>query len=57
MNWSPSTLLSFSAPANLLPKRFPLLIKLLDCHELLSVQVHPTDEIAQRLLNEPMGKN
>ena len=36
--------------------RFPLLIKLLDCHQLLSIQVHPTDELAPRLANEPLGK-
>jgi len=29
--------------------RFPLLIKLLDCHDWLSIQVHPNDEQAQRL--------
>lgn len=41
------------APAN---GRFPLLIKLLDCHDLLSIQVHPTDELAPRLANETFGK-
>jgi mannose-6-phosphate isomerase len=35
---------------------FPLLVKWLDCDELLSVQVHPTDSLAQKLLNEPRGK-
>jgi mannose-6-phosphate isomerase len=35
---------------------FPLLIKFLDCHELLSVQVHPDDETAERLLGEKQGK-
>lgn len=35
---------------------FPLLIKFLDCHELLSVQVHPNDEAAQGLLKEDSGK-
>ncbi len=35
---------------------FPWLIKFLDCHELLSVQVHPDDATAQRLLGEPYGK-
>jgi mannose-6-phosphate isomerase len=30
--------------------RFPLLIKLLDCADWLSVQVHPNDEQAQRLV-------
>jgi len=29
--------------------RFPLLIKLLDCHDWLSVQVHPDDEQARRM--------
>ncbi len=33
--------------------RFPLLIKLLDCEEKLSLQVHPPAEIAQRLGGEP----
>src|SRR5262245_22701241 len=28
---------------------FPLLIKLLDCHDWLSIQVHPTDELAPQL--------
>lgn len=35
---------------------FPLLIKYLDCHDLLSVQVHPDDEAARRLLGDPAGK-
>ncbi len=33
--------------------RFPLLIKLLDAHERLSLQVHPPTEIAARLGGEP----
>lgn len=33
------------------PQRFPLLIKLLDCQDWLSVQVHPDDHQAQRLLS------
>lgn len=37
-------------------RRFPLLIKLLDCHERLSVQVHPDDRTAGELLGEPNGK-
>jgi mannose-6-phosphate isomerase len=37
-------------------ERFPLLIKWLDCDDLLSVQVHPDDDGAQRLLGEPCGK-
>jgi mannose-6-phosphate isomerase len=36
--------------------RFPLLVKLLDCNDLLSIQVHPTDELAARLLPGEMGK-
>lgn len=32
--------------------RFPLLIKLLDCKEWLSVQVHPNDEQARKLVGE-----
>ena len=32
-----------------LPGRFPLLIKLLDCAEWLSVQVHPDDDQARRM--------
>lgn len=35
---------------------FPLLIKWLDCDELLSVQVHPSNASAQRLIQEPRGK-
>ncbi|MGE3818084.1 MAG: type I phosphomannose isomerase catalytic subunit [Isosphaeraceae bacterium] len=37
---------------------FPLLVKLLDCHELLSIQVHPDDERARRLTHgrERFGK-
>jgi len=35
---------------------FPLLVKYLDCHELLSVQVHPDDRLARELLGEPSGK-
>jgi mannose-6-phosphate isomerase len=36
---------------------FPLLIKWLECRELLSLQVHPDDQMAQRVLNEPYGKS
>jgi mannose-6-phosphate isomerase len=35
---------------------FPLLIKIIDAREPLSVQVHPNDEEAQRLENQPRGK-
>lgn len=38
------------------PPRFPLLIKLLDCRELLSIQVHPTDALAGPLAGETYGK-
>jgi len=38
------------------PYGFPWLVKFLDCHEQLSVQVHPDDETAQRLLHQPIGK-
>lgn len=36
--------------------RFPLLIKFLDCHDLLSVQVHPNDDLARSLLKDESGK-
>lgn len=36
---------------------FPLLVKLLDCNQPVSVQVHPDDKTAQRLLGEPNGKS
>jgi mannose-6-phosphate isomerase len=35
---------------------FPLLIKFLDCQELLSIQVHPNDELAPKLGNDKFGK-
>ena len=35
---------------------FPLLIKFLDAREWLSVQVHPDDEQARQLENQPRGK-
>lgn len=38
------------------PGQFPLLVKLLDCQELLSVQVHPSDQVAAELLGEEFGK-
>jgi mannose-6-phosphate isomerase len=38
------------------PARFPLLIKLLDCHDLLSIQVHPSDALAARLAPGESGK-
>ncbi len=36
--------------------KFPLLIKFLDCHQQLSVQVHPNDETAAELLGDELGK-
>ena len=36
---------------------FPFLLKFLDCERPVSIQVHPDDEIAQRLLGEPNGKS
>ena len=36
--------------------RFPLLIKFLDCHELLSVQVHPSDALAAQWAPQEAGK-
>ena len=33
--------------------RFPLLLKLLDAHETLSLQVHPTEKVAVKLGGEP----
>lgn len=38
------------------PQPFPLLIKLLDCRELLSIQVHPDDRLARQLAGEAFGK-
>jgi mannose-6-phosphate isomerase len=38
-----------TAVASRFPDRFPLLIKLLDCADWLSVQVHPNDEQARQL--------
>lgn len=41
-----------------LPKeRFPLLVKRLDAKATLSVQVHPNDDLAQYLSDEPNGKS
>jgi mannose-6-phosphate isomerase len=37
--------------------RFPMLIKLIDASDKLSVQVHPSDEMAKQLENEFYGKN
>lgn len=38
------------------PTRFPLLVKLLDARETLSVQVHPDDAYARLREGEPFGK-
>jgi mannose-6-phosphate isomerase len=37
-------------------EKFPLLLKYLDCRELLSVQVHPDDAAARRLTSDELGK-
>jgi mannose-6-phosphate isomerase len=39
-----------TAVADIVGSRFPLLVKLLDCADWLSVQVHPNDEQAKRLV-------
>jgi mannose-6-phosphate isomerase len=39
------------------PDRFPVLVKWLDCRQMLSLQVHPEDEMAQTVLGEPNGKS
>jgi mannose-6-phosphate isomerase len=45
------------AVARRYPARFPILIKLLDCADWLSVQVHPNDEQARRLVGpDEFGK-
>lgn len=36
--------------------KFPLLIKLLDAHDKLSIQVHPDDEFAKTYENDELGK-
>lgn len=36
--------------------RFPILIKLISTEQWLSIQVHPDDEFAQKVENEPWGK-
>jgi mannose-6-phosphate isomerase len=51
------TALMGTAVARRYPKRFPILIKLLDCADWLSVQVHPNDEQARRLVGpDEFGK-
>lgn len=36
--------------------KFPLLVKFIDAHENLSIQVHPDDALAQKLEDYPYGK-
>jgi mannose-6-phosphate isomerase len=51
------TALMGTAVAKRYPARFPILIKLLDCADWLSVQVHPNDEQAHRLVGpDEFGK-
>src|SRR5690625_3777066 len=35
---------------------FPLLVKIIDANDYLSVQVHPNDEYARKVVGEPYGK-
>jgi len=37
-------------------QRFPVLTKIIDAHDALSVQVHPDDAYAQRVEHQPVGK-
>src|ERR1700677_2159123 len=37
-------------------RRFPVLTKIIDAHQALSVQVHPDDAYAQRVEHQPVGK-
>jgi len=41
-----------SKVSNRIGKRFPILIKLLDCNQWLSLQVHPNDEQAEQLVGK-----
>lgn len=50
----PKALFGIYKPAD---GRFPLLIKFLDCQDLLSIQVHPDDALARELLGEERGKS
>lgn len=54
--WNDSLRLTMPAPYRD-SEEFPLLVKWLDCDELLSVQVHPNDAQAQQLLGEKRGKS
>ncbi len=44
------------ADADAAHDRFPLLVKYLDCHQVLSVQVHPNDQYAQAMPQPDLGK-
>ncbi len=46
----------FGARAAALGARFPILIKLLDAHDTLSVQVHPPTHLAEKLGGEPKNE-
>jgi mannose-6-phosphate isomerase len=50
MRENPVALLGLGRPA---PGRFPLLVKIIDAHENLSLQVHPPAGIAEKLGGEP----
>jgi mannose-6-phosphate isomerase len=50
---SPARAAATAAPQH---RPFPLLLKYLDCQDLLSIQVHPTDEIARELRPGELGK-
>ncbi|MFO0927613.1 MAG: type I phosphomannose isomerase catalytic subunit [Gemmataceae bacterium] len=49
----PAALFGATPPAD---ARFPLLVKLLDCRDRVSLQVHPNDALAARLAGERFGK-
>ena len=51
-----SRLADLVGPDKPMPKRFPLLLKYLDCQQHLSVQVHPNDELVRRLHPDESGK-
>ena len=47
---------AFAGSAAAAYPRFPLLVKFIDAHENLSIQVHPDDDLARQLENYPYGK-
>jgi mannose-6-phosphate isomerase len=53
MEQCPAELLGDRRPA---PSRFPLLIKIIDAHDTLSLQVHPPPSVAARLGGEPKSE-